>query len=474
MPPGDLIDDGSLDYTPAPMEELSMDNLDPQMMELLNPLLARRKALATAYATQADKYNQLTDAAEKAQAGGGLSSGQGIASVLVGLLPTLVAGAFGGKRAAGQAAASGVQGIGTYQALARESQKADLQRLLGLSKQQQQLLSQTANQATGVDKAITSTIANRTTAEERNDRAKEGLALRETLGKLGLQQSQNAQDMMNYFRQQNLDQRKLEEDRKTDQEDRLQSREANQVITETLAPVENLGGALIKNKSGAIPKLSKNDIDEIQKTKDASDRASELSAILKPQYTKEGLTINLATEDGRVVYNKMRSDLQALFEEVAANSVYSKQGLRPDEIGRLLRRMPADPDEFTSLFRNPAITFTKAEIASLDKLTEQLNRVTRTTAKNRGVVFPNPDGTFDEEIITPDDVFSFYKGSYQNKKLPTASKNSSEDKVAKEAKAENDATLNAAMADTKFQTKRGLLSYDELTDKEKEALQGRL
>jgi hypothetical protein len=160
-------------YVAPTVEDLSVDGMDPEMLQLINPLLARRRALSETYNKQFDDYNRLSDRAEKAQAGGGLSAGQGLASVLVGLLPTLVAGAFGGKRAAGQAAASGVQGIGTYQALARESQKADLQRLLGLTNQQQRLLSQTANQATGVDKAITSTVANRTTAQERNERMAE-------------------------------------------------------------------------------------------------------------------------------------------------------------------------------------------------------------------------------------------------------------------------------------------------------------
>lgn len=189
----DLLEE---DLTAPTIDDLSMEGMDPDIMELINPLLARRKALATTYNSQLNDFNRLTQSAEKAQAGGGLSAGQGVASVLVGLLPTLVAGAFGGKRAAGAAAASGAQGIGTYQALERESQKADLQRLLGLSKQQQQLLSQTANQATGVDKAITSTVANRQNTKDRLENSKNIADMNNATRMLGLEMNNGIRQAM--------------------------------------------------------------------------------------------------------------------------------------------------------------------------------------------------------------------------------------------------------------------------------------
>lgn len=179
----DLLDE----LTMQPTEELDTVGMDPSIAALINPLMQRRKVLGETQAKQLADFNRLSTDAENAQAGGGTTAGQGIASVLVGLLPTLFAGAMGGKRAAGLAAGAGAQGINTYQALLQEQQKANLNRLLGLSRNSQTALAQTQRELTGIDNKAASLATQRQNQVDRLEQRAESDKMFDATRRLGIE-----------------------------------------------------------------------------------------------------------------------------------------------------------------------------------------------------------------------------------------------------------------------------------------------
>jgi hypothetical protein len=158
-----------LDYMQQMQAEFS--GFDPDVTAQLAPLLNQRQALQSQLAKQLDDYNRLLQSTEGAQVGS-LSTGQGIASALVGLLPTLVAGAIGGTDAAAAAAGAGVKGMDLYRDLNNEEQKSNLQRLLGLTRNQAALAGRTQGQISSLDRQASQLAVQRQNQKDRlEDRA---------------------------------------------------------------------------------------------------------------------------------------------------------------------------------------------------------------------------------------------------------------------------------------------------------------
>lgn len=171
----------------------------------LAPLIAARQGLQTSLEQQMGDYQRLLSSTEQSQVGG-LSTSQGLSNALVGIIPTLVAAVVGGKDAAGDAASGAMKGLDVHRTLVNEEQKNDLQRLLGLTRNQAQLAGRTQGQIGAIDRQAANITAQSERQRERLEQQKQIAEGNQALRAMGLEVSRQGLDLRREVANQKLNQ----------------------------------------------------------------------------------------------------------------------------------------------------------------------------------------------------------------------------------------------------------------------------